>query len=79
MQAFDDLKKSGLRFIVMVNTATRGFCMEKLSEIELSQRGFWKGYFALDNEKKLEEFALVWVDRYRRYFISNASYLKPGM
>ena len=47
--------------------------MEKLSEIELSRRGMWKGYFALDNKNKLEKFAFVWVDRDRRYFISNTS------
>ena len=39
----------------------------------------WNGYFALDKDKKLEKFALVWVDRDRRYFNSNTSSLKPGM
>ena len=43
VQACDDLKKRGLRFVGVVNTATRGFCMEKLSEIELAQRGMRKG------------------------------------
>ena len=41
--------------------------------------GLWKGYFDLDNEKKLNKFAFVWVDRDRRYFISDTSYLKPVM
>ena len=50
-----------------------------MSEIELARRGLCKGYFALDNEKKSENFALVWFDRDQRYFISNTSYLKPGM
>ena len=27
----------------------------------------------------MDKFALIWVDRYTRYFISNLSYLKPGM
>ena len=53
--------------------------MKKLSDIELAPRGLWKGYFSLDNEKELDKFAFVWVDRYQRYFISNTSYLKPGM
>ena len=53
--------------------------MAKLSEIELARRGLWKGYFAQHNEKKLDKFAFVWVDRDRRYFISNTSSLKPGM
>ena len=50
-----------------------------MSEIGISKRGLLKGCFDLDNEKKLEKFALVWVDRDRRYFISNTSPLKPGM
>ena len=33
VQACDELKKRGLRFISVVKTATRGLCMEKLSEI----------------------------------------------
>ena len=53
--------------------------MAKLSDIELARRGLWKGYLALDNEKKLEKFAFVWVGRYRRYFISNTSSMKPGI
>ena len=43
VQACDELKKRGLRFIGVVKTATRGLCMEKLSEIELARRGMWKG------------------------------------
>ena len=52
VQACDDMKKRGMKFICVVKTATRGFCMEFVSEIELAQRGLWKGYFALDNKKK---------------------------
>ena len=33
VQACDDLNKRGLSFIVVVNTETRDFCMEKLSGI----------------------------------------------
>ena len=79
VQACDELKKRGVRFIGVVKTETRGFCMEKLFEIELALRGLWKGYFALDKENKLDKFAFVWVDRYWRYFIFNTSSLKPGM
>ena len=53
------------------------FCIAKLSEIELAFRVMWKGYFAIDNKKKWSSF--IWVDRDTRYFISNTSYLKPGM
>ena len=27
----------------------------------------------------MDRFAFIWFDRYRRYFISNTSSLKPGM
>ena len=53
--------------------------MAKLSVMELARRVMWKGYFSLDSKKKLEKFAFVWVDRDRRSFISNTSFLKPGM
>ena len=53
--------------------------MEKLSEIELARRGMRKGYFAIDNGKKVDKFFFVWIDRDRRYLISNTSSLKPGM
>ena len=79
VQACDDLKKRGLRFIGVVKTVTIGFCMEKLSEIELVGRYLWKGYFALDNKKKLYKLAFVWVDRGQRCFIYNTSSLKPSM
>ena len=79
VQACGELKKCGLKFIGVVKIATRGFCMVKLSGIELALRGLWKGYFALDKENKLDKFAFVWVDRYWRYFIFNTSSLKPGM
>ena len=76
VQACDNLKKRGLRFIGVVNTETRGFCMGKLSEIEVARRGLWEGYFDINNEKKLDKFAFVWVDRDRRYFVFNTSPLK---
>ena len=63
----------------MMKKATKVFCMEKLSEIELTRRVLWKVYFAIDNKKKLNKFSLVCVDRYQRYFIYNTSYLKPGI
>ena len=53
--------------------------MAKLSEIELARKVLWKGNFALDNKKKLDKFAFVWVERDRRYSISNTSSLKYGM
>ena len=63
----------------MVKTATRFFCMAKLYEIELARRGLWKGYFSLDNKKKLEKLAFVWVDRDWGCFIYNTPSFKPGV
>ena len=79
MQACDELKKRVLRFIGVVKTEIRGLCMEKSSEIELARRGLWRGYFYLDNKKRLDKFAFVWVDRYWGYFIYNTPSLKPGV
>ena len=59
VQACEDLKKRVLRFIGVVKTATRGFCVAKISEIELAWRVLWKRWFALDNKKKLEKFDFV--------------------
>ena len=53
--------------------------MDFFSDIELAHRGLWKGCFDLDNEKKLDKFAFVWVDKDQKYFISNTSSLEPGM
>ena len=65
MQACDELKKRGLRFIGVVKKATMDLCMANLYEIDLARRGLCKGYFAINNEKKLEEFSFIWVDRER--------------
>ena len=48
-------------------------------EIQLVHRGLWKGYFALDNNNKLDNFAFVWFERDQRYFISNTSSFKSGL
>ena len=65
VQACEELKKRGLSFIGVVKTATRDLCMANLYEIDLARRGLCKGYFAINNDKKLEEFSFLWVDRDR--------------
>ena len=65
MQACDELKKRGLSFMGAVKTATKYLCMANFSDIELARRGLWKGYFALNNKKKLEKFSFIWVDKDR--------------
>ena len=71
------LHEMGLRFIGVVKTATREFPMRYLSTVELPQKGDYKGVVNIDdNGYKL--LAFVWVDRERRYFISNCSSISPG-
>ena len=65
VQACDELKKRGLRFIGDLKKATIDLCMANLSDMDLAWRGLCKGYFALNNEKKLEKFSFIWVDRDR--------------
>ena len=48
-------------------------------DTELARKGVWKGYLALDNKNKLDNFSFVWVERDRSYSISNTSSLKPGL
>ena len=55
--------------------------MKKLSELELKERGDWKGYYTCNVDSPDDEsgkFAFVWMDRDRRYFIANHSSLLPG-
>ena len=42
VQECEELKKLRLRFIGVVKTATRGFYMSKISEIDIARRGMWK-------------------------------------
>ena len=65
VQACDELKKRGLRFMGVVKTATMYLCMANFSDIELACRGLCKGYFALNNKKKLEKSSFIWVDKDR--------------
>ena len=65
MKACDELKKRGLRFMGVVKKAIRYLCMANVSEMDITWRGLCKGYFALNNEKKLEAFSFIWVDRDR--------------
>ena len=66
----------GLRFIGVVKTATRQFPKAYLSSLPLDSRGAWKGVKTTIDETDL--YAFVWVDRERRYFISNTSSLRHG-
>jgi len=74
-----DLYKWGLRFIGVVKTATKQFPQAYLSRVELPTRGDYKGVVNIDDTINLKLLAFVWVDKDRRYFISNCSNLSPGI
>ena len=70
MPAAEELWKHGLRFIGVINTATRQFPMAYLSNIEFQNRGDMSGLLTrLVDRKNLVLGTFVWVDRNRRYFI----------
>jgi len=52
--------------------------MEYLYKIELEARGEYFSMVHEDQNGISEMFALVWMDRERRYFISTASDTHPG-
>lgn len=79
VQTCEVMKRIGLRFIGVVKNCSKQFPMAKLSEIELEERG---DSFALVSKdiitKKVDMFALVWMDRNRRYFVANTSTINDG-
>jgi len=73
-----ELHRLGLRFIGVVKTATRKFPMKWLSEVELAVRGDRKGLVTRAEDGKVVAMAYVWMDRERRYFITNTASLSEG-
>ncbi|KAG7352288.1 transposase IS4 [Nitzschia inconspicua] len=73
-----ELKSMGLRFIGVVKNASSHYSMTWFSSLELSNRGDHKGLVHLDTDGNPDMMAFVWVDRERRYFISNCSSLVEG-
>ena len=72
------LKNMGLRFIGVVKTATKGYPQQYLSTVELPAKGDYKGVLNIDPMTGYTLLAFVWVDRERRYFISNCCSLAQG-
>jgi hypothetical protein len=73
-----ELLRLGLGFIGVVKTATRGYPVEYLHGVVAQHRGQWKGVVhQVGGHDTL--YAFVWVDRDRRYFITNTSSLQPGV
>lgn len=70
-------KAKGLEYIGVVKTATRSYPMHYLSRVPLTDRG--RHHVVVNKENgEVQMVAFVWVDRERRYFISNSSSLEPG-
>jgi hypothetical protein len=76
--ACEEMERIGLRFIGVVKTATRRFPLAYLSALELVQRGDRFGLTANGPDGSPSMLAFVWMDRNRRYFISNCSSLQEG-
>ena len=71
------LNQIGLRFIGVVKTDTRRYPMKALSDIELVDRGDFRGLVSVgDGSNSLLDF--VCMDRDRRYFILTTSSLENG-
>ena len=66
-----ELMRLGMRFIGVVKTASNQFLMAYLQALEFDKRGEWKGL----RNATTSMYDFVWVDRNRRCFITNTSYL----
>ena len=73
-----ELKRLGMRFIGIVKQATKMFPQAYLQQLEFGGRGEWKGVATKDEQGEEKMYAFVWVDRERRYFISNTSNLREA-
>jgi hypothetical protein len=76
--ACEEMKRIGLRFIGVVKTATRRYPLPYLSSLELVNRGDRVGLTAKGPDGEPSMLAFVWMDRNRRYFITNCSSLQEG-
>ena len=73
------MRTMGLRFIGVVKTATKKFPMSYLSNLELVQRGDYKGLVARGTDGQPTMLSFVSMDRDRRYFVASASSLDSGV
>jgi hypothetical protein len=76
--ACEEMERIGLWFIGVVKTATRKFPQSFLSALELVNRGDRSGLVAYGPDGVPKMLAFVWMDRNRRYFITNTSSLQEG-
>jgi len=73
-----ELKICGVNFIGMVKTTTKQYPMIYLQNLELGGRGKYKVVASFNNHRLAELLAVLWVDRERRYFISNTEGVSSG-
>ena len=73
------MRTMGLHFIGVVKTATKKFPMSYLSNLELVQRGDYKGLVARGTDGQPTMLSFVWMDQECRYFIASASLLDSGI
>jgi hypothetical protein len=71
-------RSKGLQFIGVVKTATKSYPMNYLSRVPLTDRGKHHVVIHKADDGIVDMAAFVWVDRERRYFVSNTSSLQPG-
>jgi len=67
------MKENNLRFIGPIKTATKDYCSEQLNKYTLPKRGDFRSVYSIDDDKKIDMFAIVWRDSTQMNFISNTS------
>ena len=69
-----ELMRICMRFIGVVKTVSKHFPMAYLQALEFDKQGEWKGL----RNATTSMHAFDWVDRNRRYFITNTSSMSHG-
>ena len=73
------MKEKGLTFIGNVKQCSRRFPMEFLGNTTLPQRGSRAVLASIDKETgEMELFAISWVDRNRRFFVTTTCGIREG-
>ena len=78
VEAAEELRTSGLRFIGVVKTAHRRFPMASLSGREPGARGDHATMAHVEEAGTPDMMTVLWVDRSRRYFVATAGSTRPG-
>ena len=73
------MRMMGLHFIGVVKMATKKFPMSYLSNLELVQRGDYKGLVARGTDGQPTMLSFIWMDWDHHYFVASASSLDSGI